>query len=138
MRLLREGKELSATGSFGWVDQTSESPEYAYFNIMPEEDLQILNDLAYTNENGEFVVNYDDLSDSEVTDCTMARSVVGEFPSGVRTGKPAKVVLQLSEDDDGVEWLNIVEILELKEADAEAEMSEFSPESVQTAEAPEA
>lgn len=136
MQRLRDGEELLIDTSFGWVDQANpQDPEYAYLNVMPYEDIEILNDLAYTNEDGELVVDYDDLSQSEVTDCTMSRSVLGSFPSGIRTGKKVEAVIQLSEDEDGVEWLNVMEIHDLPTPER-AEKEEFTPESVNRAEAP--
>lgn len=127
MQRLRDGEELLIDTSFGWVDQANpQDPEYAYLNVMPYEDIEILNDLAYTKD-GELVVDYDDLSQSEVTDCTMSRSVLGSFPSGIRTGKKVEAVIQLSEDEDGVEWLNVMEIHDLPTPER-AEKEEFSPE----------
>jgi len=138
MQRLRQGEELLIDTTFGWVDQMNpQDPEYAYLNIMPYEDIEILNDLAYQNEDGELVVDYDQLSSSEITDATMSRSVIGSFPSGVRTGKKVEAVIQLSEDQDGVEWLNVVEIHDMPTPDR-AEKQEFTPETVQREEAPSA
>jgi hypothetical protein len=138
MQRLRQGEELLIDTTFGWVDQMNpQDPEYAYLNIMPYEEIEILNDLAYQNEGGELVVDYDELSSSEITDATMSRSVIGSFPSGVRTGKKVEAVIQLSEDEDGVEWLNVVEIHDMPAPDR-AEKQEFTPETVQREEAPSA
>jgi len=138
MQRLRQGEELLIDTTFGWVDQMNpQDPEYAYLNIMPYEDIEVLNDLAYQNEDGELVVDYDKLSSSEITDATMSRSVIGSFPSGVRTGKKVEAVIQLSEDQDGVEWLNVVEIHDMPTPDR-AEKQEFTPETVQREEAPSA
>lgn len=130
VQAMREGEERVVETTFGWVDQTSANPEYAYLNLIGEDDLSHLNELAYENEQGELVVDYDDLSDSPIKDCTMSRSVIGPFPSGVRTNKNVRAVVSISEDEDGVEWINVMEILELQNP-TEATEKKFSPSNVE-------
>ena len=83
---------------------------YAYLGLVQEEDVDELRSIAWENDEGDVVVTLSELANSSITPCSMSSSVVGTFPDGVREGADIRVVIEISEDDDGKEHISAIDI----------------------------
>jgi len=134
MEALRNGEERTFTANVGWKDQSDGPAEWAYVSLVPLEEVNNLDEFAYFNNDGEYVVDYSDISEN-LTDCTLSSAVVSDsFIEGrihsaeqilarVRTGKKIKFEASLTEDDDGVEYINVQEVLSIESAEEADDVS---------------
>jgi len=111
MNHLREGGELTVSASIRWVEQ-SPNPEWAYLDIAPVEEIHKLDEVSY-DEDGKRFVDFRNLS--HITNCTMSRQVIGDFPEGIYEGVEVRVEIGLSTDEKGKEWINVKSILKVGE-----------------------
>lgn len=118
---LRNGKTLKFEATAG-----TSGDGWTYINlilwsqvehIIGNDDDQL--DLSYTNDNGELVVDYEDLKEHSST-CTASEVVLNEVPE-TYMGEPVVVHVKLS--DDG-EWLNV---MKMKTVEPEVGDSNFDP-----------